>query len=105
MLCVCFEYLMDQDSYFQFEILTEFNGFYMKRHLYHKISELIMFYTPYSGNEAEWCATQVDADGEVINGQWGDCDSKSLSCLTLNAGSLGQSPVTQKQVSMNLSKI
>ena len=45
----------------------------------------------HSGNEAEWCATQVDAEGEVINKQWGDCDTKSLSCLTLGAGSIGQS--------------
>ena len=46
----------------------------------------------HSSNEAEWCATQVDTDGEVINGEWGDCDKKSLSCLTIGAGSLGQSP-------------
>ena len=45
----------------------------------------------HSGNEAEWCATQVDGEGEVINKQWGDCDTKSLSCLTLGAGSIGQS--------------
>ena len=44
----------------------------------------------HSSNEAEWCATQVDAKGEVINKQWGDCDKKSLSCLTLGAGSLGK---------------
>ena len=46
----------------------------------------------HSGNGAEWCATQVDGEGEVINKQWGDCDTKSLSCLTLGAGSIGQSP-------------
>ena len=46
----------------------------------------------HSSNQAEWCATQVDSDGEVIDGQWGDCDKKSLSCLTIGAGSLGQSP-------------
>ena len=51
----------------------------------------------HSGNGAEWCATQVDANGEVINKQWGDCDTKSLSCLTLEAGSLGTSNVNQQR--------
>ena len=50
----------------------------------------------HSGNGAEWCATQVDANGEVINKQWGDCDTKSLSCLTLEAGSLGTSVSQQR---------
>ena len=37
----------------------------------------------HSSNEAEWCATEVKSDGEVVSGQWGDCDRKSLTCLTI----------------------
>ena len=51
----------------------------------------------HSSNGAEWCATQVDSDGEVINKQWGDCDKKSLSCLTLGAGSLGSAPESRPE--------
>ena len=45
----------------------------------------------HSSNEAEWCATEVKSDGEVVRGQWGDCDKKSLTCLTIGAGALGKS--------------
>ena len=40
----------------------------------------------HSSNEAEWCATEVKSNGEVVRGQWGDCDKKSLACLTIGAG-------------------
>ena len=45
----------------------------------------------HSSNEAEWCATEVKSDGEVVSGQWGDCDRKSLTCLTI-----GKSKFTTK---------
>ena len=35
MLCVCFDFflpLVDKDVYFEFEILTDFNGFSVQRH-------------------------------------------------------------------------
>ena len=28
----------------------------------------------HSSNGKEWCATEVRPDGEVVQGQWGDCD-------------------------------
>ena len=36
-----------------------------------------------SVNAKEWCATEVDADGEVITGQWGDCDFGNIKCFAL----------------------
>ena len=36
-----------------------------------------------SVNAKEWCATEVDAQGEVITGQWGDCDFNNIKCFTL----------------------
>jgi len=50
----------------------------------------------HSSNEAEWCATEVKSNGDVVTGQWGDCDKKSLTCLTIGAGSLGQSPAPKR---------
>ena len=37
----------------------------------------------HSDNGAEWCATEVRPDGEVVPGQWGDCDQKSFNCFVI----------------------
>uniref|UniRef100_A0A0K2T2H0 furin n=1 Tax=Lepeophtheirus salmonis TaxID=72036 RepID=A0A0K2T2H0_LEPSM len=34
----------------------------------------------HSVNGKEWCATEVTPKGEVVNGQWGDCNPSSLLC-------------------------
>ncbi len=39
----------------------------------------------HSANLAEWCATEVRPDGEVVHGQWGDCDKRTISCFTINS--------------------
>ena len=49
----------------------------------------------HSSNEAEWCATEVKSNGEVVRGQWGDCDKKSLTCLTIGAGTPPRKPAPQ----------
>ena len=35
----------------------------------------------HSTNNAEWCATEVKPNGEVVNGKWGDCNPDSVVCL------------------------
>ena len=46
-----------------------------------------------SANAQEWCATEVDAEGEVITGQWGDCDFSNIKCFTLG----GSRPTSSQQ--------
>ena len=41
----------------------------------------------HSTNGVEWCATQVNKDGEVVTGQWGDCDLNAISCIVVGGGS------------------
>ena len=36
----------------------------------------------FSSNGKSWCATEVKSSGEVVNGQWGDCDQESITCYT-----------------------
>ena len=42
----------------------------------------------HSANNAEWCATEVNSNGEVVLGQWEDCDRKPLTCVQLEQGDL-----------------
>jgi hypothetical protein len=35
----------------------------------------------HSSNGEEWCATEVNKNGEVEDGQWGDCDSETKTCF------------------------
>jgi hypothetical protein len=39
----------------------------------------------HSSNGAEWCATEVNKNGEVVFGQWGDCDRDAISCFVLGS--------------------
>jgi hypothetical protein len=39
----------------------------------------------HSSNGAEWCATEVNKNGEVETGQWGDCDREAVSCFVIGA--------------------
>ena len=44
--------------------------------------------TDASGN-AVWCATEVDKDGDVIEGRWGDCNEGcpgASECININTG-------------------
>ena len=36
----------------------------------------------HSSNGREWCGTEVKSNGEVVSGQWGDCDKESVVCYT-----------------------
>ena len=45
-----------------------------------------------SVNAKEWCATEVDAEGEVITGQWGDCDFGNIKCFTLGGRPAASAP-------------
>ena len=49
-----------------------------------------------SVNAREWCATEVDAQGEVITGQWGDCDFSNIKCFTLGGGPAPSSTQPQR---------
>ena len=53
----------------------------------------------HSGNKKEWCGTEVKSNGEVVDGQWGDCDKDSVVCYTTKVvvekesfGSVQQTP-------------
>ena len=48
-----------------------------------------------SVNGKEWCATEVNSDGVVITGQWGDCDFRNIKCFTLGGGGLPAAPQQQ----------
>jgi len=37
----------------------------------------------HSANGKQWCATSVARDGEVIVGEWGDCDFANIECRVL----------------------
>ena len=50
-----------------------------------------------SVNGKEWCATEVNADGVVITGQWGDCDFRNIKCFTLGGGGGGLPAAPQQQ--------
>jgi hypothetical protein len=39
----------------------------------------------HSSNGAEWCATDVNDNGEVVFGEWGDCDRDAISCFVLRS--------------------
>ena len=41
----------------------------------------------HSSNGDEWCATEVNKNGEVENGQWGDCDREAVSCFVVGTSS------------------
>ena len=41
----------------------------------------------HSSNGVEWCATEVNKNGEVENGQWGDCDREAVSCFVVGTSS------------------
>jgi len=41
----------------------------------------------HSANEKQWCATSVSRDGEVIVGEWGDCDFVNIECRVLSPSS------------------
>ena len=51
----------------------------------------------HSANEVEWCATNVKQDGEVIDGQWGDCDKESITCIDIPAGAAKRPPPQQQR--------
>merc|ERR1719242_2487926 len=40
----------------------------------------------HSSNGAQWCATSVARDGEVVTGEWGDCDFNNVECRVLPPG-------------------
>ena len=50
-----------------------------------------------SVNAKEWCATEVDAQGEVITGQWGDCDFNNIKCFSLGGGPAAGASSAQPQ--------
>merc|ERR1719189_2853266 len=37
----------------------------------------------HSSNGEQWCATSVARDGEVVRGEWGDCDFSNVECRVL----------------------
>ena len=52
----------------------------------------------HSTNKVEWCATEVNAEGEVIDGKWGDCAKESLTCVTIGGeGSARRPPPPQQR--------
>ncbi|TRY70805.1 hypothetical protein TCAL_01234 [Tigriopus californicus] len=51
----------------------------------------------HSSNGAPWCATEVRPDGEVIPGQWGDCDEESFQCFNIKPESGPSRPSPPRQ--------
>lgn len=51
----------------------------------------------HSDNGEQWCATSVTRDGEVLDGDWGDCDPDTINCRIEETVLVIQGPENQEK--------